>query len=160
MLRRVHVMRIYSSITKDLKFDSSIQVTWKQRTYSQVQQHESWRMFQLLSFLLTVMAGGLLKLNVLFWVNIYSYLQTVFKEGLFKNLSQFAGKYPCLSLLLISQQYFLIRDPGIYALLRILRTVKSTIFTDHLGSTASVVLNISVISHVLISHVGMISLSS
>ena len=80
VLRRVYVMRIYSSIAKDLKFDWSIQVTWKQRAYSLVQQHESWQIFQLLSFLSPVGAGGLLEqIIVLFWVIMYSYLQKVLK---------------------------------------------------------------------------------
>ena len=104
VLRRVYVMRIYSSIAKDLKFDWSIQVTWKQRAYSLVQQHESWQIFQLLSFLIPVGAGGLLKqIIVLFWVIIYSYLQKVFKIGVLKNLSQFTGKHLCRSLFLISR---------------------------------------------------------
>ena len=71
VLRRVYVMRIYCSMSKDLKFDWSIQVTWKQRAYSLVQQHESWQIFQLLSFLVPVVAGGLLKqIIVLFWITI------------------------------------------------------------------------------------------
>ena len=69
VLRRVYVMRICSSITKDLKFDWPIQVTWKQRAYSLVQQHERWQIFQLLSFLIPVGAGGLLKqIIALLWV--------------------------------------------------------------------------------------------
>ena len=60
---QVYVRRIYSSIAKDLKFDWSIQVTWKRRVYSLVQQHESWQILQLLSFLIPVGAGGLFSWN-------------------------------------------------------------------------------------------------
>ena len=104
VLRRVYVRRIYSLITKYFKFDWSIQVAWEQRAYSLVQQHESWQIFQLLSFLIPVGAGGLLKqIIVLFWVIIYSYLQKVFKKGVLKNLSEFTGKHLCRSLFLIIQ---------------------------------------------------------
>ena len=96
VLRHLYVKRIYSSTAKDLKFDWSVQVTWKHRAYSQVQQHESWQIFQLLSFLIPVGAGGLSKqIIVSFWVIIYSYLQKDFKIAVLKNLSQFTGKQLC-----------------------------------------------------------------
>ena len=63
VLRSLHVRRIYNLIAKNLKFDWSIQVTWKQRAYSLVQQHESWQILQLLSFLIPVGAGGLFSWN-------------------------------------------------------------------------------------------------
>ena len=76
----IYVNRSYSSIVKDLKFDWSIHVTWKRRAYnSLVQQHESWQILQLLSFLIPVGAGSLFSFIVLFWVIFYSYLQTFFK---------------------------------------------------------------------------------
>ena len=70
--RHVYLGRIYSSIPKDLKFDRSIQVTWKQGdcesdsfeqtilawSYLLVQQHESWQILRLLSCLNTVGAAG------------------------------------------------------------------------------------------------------
>ena len=67
MLRHVYVRRTYSSIAKDLKFDWSIQVTWKQRAYSLVQQHESWQILQLFSFLIPAREGGLFLRNRLLY---------------------------------------------------------------------------------------------
>ena len=75
VFRRVHVRRIYSLIAKDLKFDWSIQVTWKRRVYSLVQQHESWQILQLLSFLIPVGAGGLFSRNRLLLCYFESVLQ-------------------------------------------------------------------------------------
>ena len=63
VLRRVYVRRIYRSIAKDMKFNWSIQVTWKRWSYWLVQQHESWQILQLLSFYILVGAGGLFSRN-------------------------------------------------------------------------------------------------
>ena len=63
VLRRAYVRRIYSLTAKDLKFDWSIQVTWRRTAYSLVQQHENWQILQLLSFLIPVRAGGLFSRN-------------------------------------------------------------------------------------------------
>ena len=63
MFRRIYVRRIYSLNAKDLKFDWSIQITGRQRTYSLVQQHESWQLLQLLSFLISVGADALFSRN-------------------------------------------------------------------------------------------------
>ena len=77
VLRRVHVEEVYSSITQNLKFDWSILVMWKRRNimrkhkYSLVQQHQSWQIRQLLSFL-PVKAGHFHERN--YYCNILSYL--------------------------------------------------------------------------------------
>ena len=155
VLRCVCVMRIYSSIAKDLKFCWSIQVTWKQRSYSLAEQHQSWQIFHLLSFFIPVGAGGftLKQIIVLFWVIIYSYLRKVFKIGVLKNLLQFTGKHLRQSFLLITQ-YFLIRDTDIDVFLRILRNCQEHYIYSHLVTPASVFLNAAVISLVLISQIG------
>ena len=129
VLRCVCEKRIHSSIAKDLKFDWSVQVTWKQRAYSLVQQHKSWQILQLLSFLITVGAGGLFSGNRLFII-LSHYLQLlaeVLQNGVLKNLSQFTGKHLFRSFFLISQ-YFLIRVFDIDAFLWILRNCQENHF--------------------------------
>ena len=137
VLRRVYVMRIYCSMSKDLKFDWSIQVTWKQRAYSLVQQHESWQIFQLLSFLVPVVAGGLLKqIIVLFWI-------TIVKISVLKtrdNSEEFVFKQPII--------FFNKRLRHRCLLVNFAKL--NTIYTDRLGTPASIFLNKFVISQVLI----------
>ena len=73
VLRRVYVGRIYSSIAKILKFDWSMQVTWKRRVivnqislskrflfeHIRLYNKRIWPILQLLSFLVPVGASGL-----------------------------------------------------------------------------------------------------
>ena len=72
-------MGIFSSIAEDLKFDWSIQVTWKQRADSLVQQHKSWQILQLLPFLITVGAGSLFLRNRL----LLYYFESLFTANIF-----------------------------------------------------------------------------
>ena len=116
VLRGVYVGRIYSLIAKDLKFDWSIrsrenegrllnQIRFSNHKYSLEQQRESWQILQPLSFLIPVV--GRIRyfiftkqiVIVLFWVIIYSYLQTDALE----NFEEFTEKNLCRSLFLISQ---------------------------------------------------------
>ena len=53
---------------------------WKRRAYSLVQQHESWQIPQLLSFLIRWFIFTK-QVIVLFWDIFYSYLQKFFKTG-------------------------------------------------------------------------------
>ena len=61
MLRRVETGGIYSSIVQNLKFDWSIEITWKRKATGKSDLFEQARIFvQLLSFL-TFKAGGLFR---------------------------------------------------------------------------------------------------
>ena len=96
----VYVRRIYSSIAKDLKFNWSTQVMWKRsRWYSNTKadKYFSYYLFLPLSFIFTkqIFLG-------LFWIIIYSYLQTFFKIGVLKSVSQSTGNHQCRSFFLIS----------------------------------------------------------
>ena len=97
MLRRKNVGRIYSSIAIDLKFDWSIQATWKRRalvnwirlsifagTAARKLTNTPAVIFSYLCrstwFIFTK------QIIVLFWVIICSYLQRFFKIGVLKTL--------------------------------------------------------------------------
>ena len=97
VLRPVNVERIYGSIPKDLKFDWSIQFTWKRRAlvnyvclsiFSGVAARKLTNtpavIFSYLCrnrwFIFTK------QVIVLLWVIVYSYLQRFFKTGVLKML--------------------------------------------------------------------------
>ena len=130
VLRRVYVGKIYSLISKILKFDWLMQATWKWRTFvNQIRlskrfvnrfiwandsrfsifagtANESWQILQLVSFLVSVGAGGLFSRRLLLYY-LSHYLQLlaqVLQNRCLKNFAQFAEKYLCRSLSLISQQ--------------------------------------------------------
>ena len=90
VLGGVYVGRIYSSNAKDLKFDWSIQVTWKRRAYLLVHQHEGWQIIIAVIFSYPCWCSWFIFTKqiiiVLFWVIIYSYLQKFFKIGVLKEL--------------------------------------------------------------------------
>ena len=119
MPRRVYVWRIYSSILKDLKFDRSIQVRWKQRVIvNQIHlskrfslEHIRWysntKADKYFSCYLVLPPSGQL---VCFYKADYyciilsHYLHAeVLQNRCLKSLAQFAEKYLCRSIFLISQ---------------------------------------------------------
>ena len=132
-------IRIYSSIVKILKFDWSMPVTWKRRVIvNQIRlskrfsfEHIRWYSKRKLANAPAVIFSCPCHgrwfiftkhiIIVLFWVIIYSYL---------KNFAQFAGKYLCRSLFLISHQpaTFLIRDSDLDAFLGISGNCQEHIF--------------------------------
>ena len=127
VLRRVNVGRICSSIAKDLKFDCSIQVTWKQRVM--VNKIRSSIVAGTATQKLTNTPAAIFsypcqsrwfifqkQIIVLFWVIICGYLQRFFKIRVPGTLKTIHRKTT------VSESYFLMKDSDIDVLLWILRS--------------------------------------
>ena len=103
MLRRGSVGRIYGSVAKDLKFDWSMQVTWKRRVLVNL---ICMSIFPCIAARkLTIIPAVIFSYScrsrwfiftkqivVLIWATNYSYLQRLFKTGVLKMLSTIQRK--------------------------------------------------------------------
>ena len=93
VLRRVNVGRIYSSITKDLKLDWSIQVTWKRRALVNKIRLSIFSGIAPRKLISSTIAPAVIFPSrwfifgnrLLYWVIIYSYLQRFFKVGVLET---------------------------------------------------------------------------
>ena len=145
VLRCVYVGRIYSSITKILKFDWSMQVTWKRRAFvNQIHLSKRFSFEQIRWYSKRKLTNtpAVIFLSLLgrwfhkadYYCTIFSYhlqlLAKVLQKSCLKNSAQFAGKYLCLSFFLISQQpaIFLIRDSDLDAFLGVLENCPDSHF--------------------------------
>ena len=118
---RVFVGTIYSLVSKDLKFDWSIQVTRKRRAVGKSHSFgqmiylsilagtATWKQTSTPAVIISYRCRGRWfvfakkVLNVLFWDINYSYFQKFFKVGVLKNYAaQLTGKHLCWTLFLIS----------------------------------------------------------
>ena len=136
VLQRVYVGRIYSSIAQNLKFDWSVQVTWRGGAAVKSDLTEQAQIF-----VGTVTAKLTNSPHVVFsypcqcrrfiWV-IYSHSLKFFKIGVFKIFAKFTEKHLCWCLFSISLQLatFLIRDSTQVLSCELCEIVKNSILTE------------------------------